>query len=45
MKSNIHEKNIPDWINKSQDFLDDFISLYEKDEERFYNDIFQMVYR
>ena len=30
MKSNIHEKNIPDWINKSQDFLDDFISLYEK---------------
>ena len=30
MKSNIHEKNIPVWINKSQDFLDDFISLYEK---------------
>ena len=30
MKSNIREKNIPVWINKTQDFLNDFISLYEK---------------
>ena len=30
MQSNILEKNIPSWVDKSKDFLDDFISLYEK---------------
>ena len=30
MQSNILEKNIPNWVDKSKDFLDDFISLYEK---------------
>ena len=30
MKSDIHEKNIPVWIDRSIDFLNDFVSLYEK---------------
>ena len=30
MKSDIHEKNIPVWIDRSIDFLNDFVSLYER---------------
>jgi len=30
MNSNIQEKNIPVWIERSLDFLSDFVSLYER---------------